>query len=180
MDGNMEEWLSRTLDLINKVSLDVVKRGEATYSEIDVLLSNIQANALVTNLSVEMKNEISLFVNLLEKLGALVKEIHLVLTSVDYDDCFTSGDYIYFYNYRLDTYLRWEDLLKLNESYRMAINLIKQFARKAVYLILAGQEKEEEKPVLIQPIIPQQQVQPQQAQPAQQQPAQQTQQEGVG
>jgi len=180
MDGNMEEWLSRTLDLINKVSLDVVKRGEATYSEIDVLLSNIQANALVTNLSVEMKSEISLFVNLLEKLGALVKEIHLVLTSVDYDDCFTSGDYIYFYNYRLDTYLRWEDLLKLNESYRMAINLIKQFARKAVYLILAGQEKEEEKPVLIQPIIPQQQVQPQQAQPAQQQPAQQTQQEGVG
>jgi len=180
MDGNMEEWLSRTLDLINKVSLDVVKRGEASYSEIDVLLSNIQANALVTNLSVEMKNEISLFVNLLEKLGALVKEIHLVLTSVDYDDCFTSGDYIYFYNYRLDTYLRWEDLLKLNESYRMAINLIKQFARKAVYLILAGQEKEEEKPVLIQPIIPQQQVQPQQAQPAQQQPTQQTQQEGVG
>ena len=180
MDRNMEEWLSRTLDLINKVSLDVVKRGEATYSEIDVLLSNIQANALVTNLSVEMKSEISLFVNLLEKLGALVKEIHLVLTSVDYDDCFTSGDYIYFYNYRLDTYLRWEDLLKLNESYRMAINLIKQFARKAVYLILAGQEKEEEKPVLIQPIIPQQQVQPQQAQPAQQQPAQQTQQEGVG
>jgi hypothetical protein len=176
----MEEWLSRTLDLINKVSLDVVKRGEASYSEIDVLLSNIQANALVTNLSVEMKNEISLFVNLLEKLGALVKEIHLVLTSVDYDDCFTSGDYIYFYNYRLDTYLRWEDLLKLNESYRMAINLIKQFARKAVYLILAGQEKEEEKPVLIQPIIPQQQVQPQQAQPAQQQPTQQTQQEGVG
>jgi nitrogen regulatory protein PII-like uncharacterized protein len=127
-----------------------------------------------------MKNEISLFVNLLEKLGALVKEIHLVLTSVDYDDCFTSGDYIYFYNYRLDTYLRWEDLLKLNESYRMAINLIKQFARKAVYLILAGQEKEEEKSVLIQPIIPQQQVQPQQAQPAQQQPTQQTQQEGVG
>jgi hypothetical protein len=176
----MEEWLSRTLDLINKVSLDVVKRGEASYSEIDVLLSNIQANALVTNLSVEMKNEISLFVNLLEKLGALVKEIHLVLTSVDYDDCFTSGDYIYFYNYRLDTYLRWEDLLKLNESYRMAINLIKQFARKAVYLILAGQEKEEEKPVLIQPIIPQQQIQPQQVQPAQQQPTQQTQQEGVG
>jgi hypothetical protein len=170
----MEEWLSRTLDLINKVSLDVVKRGEASYSEIDVLLSNIQANALVTNLSVEMKNEISLFVNLLEKLGALVKEIHLVLTSVDYDDCFTSGDYIYFYNYRLDTYLRWEDLLKLNESYRMAINLIKQFARKAVYLILAGQEKVEEKPVLIQPIIPQQQVQPQQVQPTQQQqPAQQ-------
>jgi len=164
MDGNMEEWLSRTLDLINKVSLDVVKRGEATYSEIDVLLSNIQANALVTNLSPEMKNEISLFTNLLEKLGALVKEIHLVLTSVDYDDCFTAGEYVYFYNYRLDTYLRWEDLLKLNESYRMAINLIKQFARKAVYLILAGQrERVEEKPVLIQPVLPQP-VQPQQTQ----------------
>ena len=180
MDGNMEEWLSRTLDLVNKVSLDVVKRGEASYSEIDVLLSNIQANALVTNLSVEMKNEISLFLNLLEKLGALIKEIHLVLTSVDYDDCFASGDYIYFYNYRLDTYLRWEDLLKLNESYRMAINLIKQFARKAVYLILAGQEKVEEKPVLIQPIIPQQQVQPQPSQPVQQSVQQTQQQGGVG
>jgi len=150
----MEEWLQRTLDLINKVSLDVVRRGEGVYSEIDVLLSNIQANVMIVNLSPEMKNEISLFVNLLEKLGALVKEIHLVLTSVDYDDAFLVGDTIYFYNYRLDTYIRWEDLLKLNESYRLSINLIKQFARKAVYLILAGQKEEEKKemsPILLQP-----------------------------
>jgi hypothetical protein len=138
----MEEWLRQVLDLIDKVSLDVVKRGEFSYSEIDVLLSNIQANALIINLSPEMKNELSLFVNLLEKLGALVKEIHLVLTSVDYDNSFVVGGAIYFYNYRLDTYLRFEDLLKLNESYRMSINLIKQFARKAVYLILAGQKEE--------------------------------------
>lgn len=138
----MEEWLRQVLDLIDKVSLDVVRRGEFSYSEIDVLLSNIQANALIINLSPEMKNELSLFVNLLEKLGALVKEIHLVLTSVDYDNSFVVGDVTYFYNYRLDTYLRFEDLLKLNESYRMSISLLKQFARKAVYLILAGQKEE--------------------------------------
>jgi hypothetical protein len=153
----MEEWLRQVLDLIDKVSLDVVKRGEFSYSEIDVLLSNIQANALIVNLSPEMKNELSLFINLLEKLGALVKEIHLVLTSVDYDNSFVVGDVIYFYNYRLDTYLRFEDLLKLNESYRMSVNLIKQFARKAVYLILAGQkeEKREVVPITIsQPASP--------------------------
>jgi len=161
----MEEWLSETLSLINKVSLGIARRGETDYSEIDVLLSQIQANVLVMNLNQEMKNEISLFTNLLEKLGALVKEIHLVLTSVDYGNAFVVGDTAYFYNYRLDTYIRWEDLLKLEESYRMAVNLIKQFARKAVYLILAGQEKREEKPIIIQSAQlqqPQQQPQPQQ------------------
>jgi len=147
----MEEWLRQVLDLINKVNLEVVRRGESSYSEIDVLLSNVQANALIINLSPEMKNEISLFTNLLEKLGALVKEIHLVLTSVDYDNSFSVGGVVYFYNYRLDTYIRLEDLLKLNESYRMSINLIKQFARKAVYLILAGQK--EEKREEISPIV---------------------------
>ena len=160
MDEQQREWLNRTLDLINKVSLEIAKRGDVAYNEIDVLLSNIKANALIVNLEQEMKNELSLFINLLEKLGSLVKEIHLVLSSVDYDDSFMVGDNIYFYNYRLDTYIRWEDLLKLNECYRMSINLIKQFSRKAVYLILAGQKTKEEEQKLIsyspspQPIPP--------------------------
>jgi len=172
----MEEWLSRTLDLINRVSLGVVRRGESDYSEIDVLLSSIQANVLVMNLSDEMKSEISLFVNLLEKLGALVKEIHLVLSSVDYGNAFVVGDMMYFYNYRLDTYIRWEDLLKLEESYRMSINLIKQFARKAVYLILAGQKMERKEPIIIQPQFQQPQLaQFQQSQVQQTQQTQQTQ-----
>lgn len=140
------EWIAEINRIINKQEFNITRLGDTEYNELDVVLSLIQTNSNLADLKLEVKNYVSLLSNILEKIAHLTKEIALLRTSFDLEKTIIVNDKLYYYNYRLDTYLDESDLRKLEESHRRCLDLFKQFTRKIIYLIVTGKEEEKEIP----------------------------------
>lgn len=146
------EWINKVNDIINKQMFDLTKVGDNVYNELDIVLSLIQTNVNLSELKLEVKNYVSLLSNVLEKIALLAKEIALLRGSFDTERLITIDDKVYYYNFRLDTYLGEDDIRKLEEAHRRCLDLFKRFARKIIYLIVTGKEEKvvEEQPVQLQ------------------------------
>lgn len=144
------EWINKVNDIINKVDITNTMVGNKIYNELDIVLSLIQTNSDLIDLDVRVKNYISLLSNTLEKIALLIKELALVKESFDIRKSIFVNDKIYYYNFRIDSYLSEDDIRKLDESYRRCLEIFKKFVRKIIYLIVTGKahtlpKEEEEK-----------------------------------
>lgn len=134
------EWINRVNSIINKQIFDISFVGDVQYNELDIVLSLIQTNTSLADISLDTKNIVSLLSNILERISQLTKEIALVKNSFDLQKTIYINNKQLYYNFRLDTYLDENDIRKLEEAHRRCLDLFKQFTRKIIYLIVTGKK----------------------------------------
>ena len=146
------EWINEVNNILSKIDIGIVKRGDNIINELDVVLNYFSSNVSIIDVIPEAKKILFHYLKVLERIATLIKHYNNELLNMQNAKLIKIGDK--FYILLPDhTIISEEDREKFLMAYRNAIESFKRTARYYIYTLLCGLQKREEQERLEKPMV---------------------------